>query len=151
MLRRSLLAATCLTTAVLATACGQRTGVVRLAPGTDARALTFVLAADSTGVPLPPLDAFTIDGGPLQPRGRGSGLRGYTWYLARARPADGLPPVLRVRYGVVPPGMVEAAPAPPLLPGRYAVQVRAGRYRAHMELLVAADGRVDVPGQPTSR
>ena len=127
--------------------CVSRAGRVVVHQGAAARTADFVYEPPA-GAEAVPLRRIQVDGGPLQPSGRGRGLHGYVWYVAST---DTTAPHGRtvIHFGEVPSGMAEAGPAQPLAPGRYSVTIRAGRFEAVTEFRVTADGRVEAINQPT--
>lgn len=108
--------------------CGDAIRITRL-PTDDAEALAVRIA-----FPQPPLiNVARVDA---------SGAYGdIVWQLVPRRDTTQALPLV-VRYGSVPPGYAEAAPAQALTPGRYVLYAAYTDARGEYPFQVAADGRV---------
>ena len=141
---RRVIASLCL---LASTSCVARAGRIEVQQGSGPRTVDFIYVPPA-GAEAVQLRVIQVDGGPFQPRGRGSGIHAYVWYVA-GMGATAPQGRTVIHFGDVPPGMVEAQPAQALGPGRYSVTIRAGRFNAMAEFLVAPDGRVEAIKQPT--
>lgn len=122
--------------------CVRTEGQVRVAAGSTVNHLVFDIVPSNEDEPEP-IDALAVDGGPLAVPSRSSAPHGFTWFVARRASTPAARGRLReIQYGVAPPGFAQAAPALPLVPGDYSVQIRAGRSRAAMIFTVEPNGTI---------
>lgn len=121
--------------------CVRYVGAVTVVPGSTRAHLVLQFGTEKEGDELPPVDAIGIEGGPFNIPQRYSAPHTYTWFIARlANAPSSLGALRQVEYGVLPKGFRQSAPALPLLPGRYVVEVRAGRERAKGAFVIDKHG-----------